>query len=114
MTKAYTKEEVREMFLNHLHGLVDYWDKVDTRNSREKMEGLMHSILVTFDGESIEFPALDIVLRPHPDDKDYNIGHLEQWFEDGMCINDDVHLHDLWYRNPENSQTETTPKKLKP
>lgn len=107
MSKAYTMEEVQEKFLNYLHALVDYWDKVNSRNSKEKMEGLIHSILVTFDGTSIEFPALDIVLRPHPDDKDYHIGNHEQWFEDGMCINDDVYLHDMWYHNQKTLPTES-------
>lgn len=109
MSKAYTVEEVREKFLNYLHALVDYWDKVNSRNSKEKMEGLIHSILVTFDGHQMEFPALDIVLRPHPDDKDYCISIHEQWFEDGMCINDDVNLHYMWYHNTGNKQTTTIP-----
>jgi hypothetical protein len=37
-------------------------------------------------------------MEPHPDDKQYNIDNGEQWVEDGQIINDDVMLHDLYYK----------------
>ena len=63
----------------------------------EKCNGLAFSILNIFDGTSIELPAMDIVLRPHEDDKEYLRGEGMDWFEDGMVIND-CYLHELFYK----------------
>ena len=98
MTTPYTKEEVREMFLDHIRCLVKYWDQVDTKNTEEKLDGLAFSMLNIFDGSTIPFPAFDIVAKTHPNDKDYCKENNERWFEDGTIINDDVMLHEIFYR----------------
>ena len=96
MSRAITAEEAREDFLNHIHALVEYWANLPDHTDKEKCDGLAFSILVTLDGESADLPALDLLLSPHPDDKQFHIDEDEDWYESGMMINDCA-LHELWY-----------------
>lgn len=73
MSKEKTTEEVRENFLNHLKELVDYWDSIDTKNTKEKLSGLVFSILSTLDGCSSVLPGFIVAPFPHKDDKEFNI-----------------------------------------
>lgn len=97
MSESIAKEQARKELLDIIRSYVDYWDKVDRLTTHEKLSGLAFSILGIFDGVTPEYPAIDLVLRPHPDDKEYHIDNEDDWYEDGMVINDDVHLHDDWH-----------------
>ena len=95
---AYATEEARDMYLSHMRMLVDYWSKESYgKTERERMEGLVFSILVMLDGGSSSLPAVDISLSPHESDKEFLTSIGEKHFEDGMIIND-CQLHDLWYK----------------
>ena len=94
MSRAKTSEEMRDMLLAHFRNLTYYWSHQEM-SDKEKLDGLLHSILVALDGHAGGFPcSLDLVCRPHPDDKQFYIDEGEDWIEDGMVINDDVLLHD--------------------
>ena len=95
MSQNYTKEEMREMFMGSAKHLALYWSKVENESDYEKIMGFLHSMLCIIDGVSGGFPAsIDLVLRPHPEDKQFNIDNGDNWVEDGMCINDDIMLHE--------------------
>lgn len=98
MSKAYTKEEVREKFLTNLRELAKYWANVQGRSIEEKCDGLAFSILNIFDGTTMGLPAMNITLCPHPDDQEYLKSKNKNWYEPEMCINDDVMLHDHYYK----------------
>ncbi len=94
MNNAYRKEEMRDIFLDAVKCYVNYWNNLDIP-SNEKLEGLVFGIMSIIDGTSGAMPcSIDLVLRPHPDDKQYYIENDEKWIKDGMCINDDVMLHE--------------------
>lgn len=96
MSKPITKEESRQMFLSAVSDACWYWSQLEDRTEKERLDGLAFSLLNIFDGTS-SFPcAIDLVLRPHPDDKDFLIAEGTDYIEDGLVINDDVYLHDLW------------------
>lgn len=101
--RAYTKEEVRAQFLDQTRMLVKYWSTVliETLSTRDDLqrrcEGVAFSILTLIDG-STDFPALDLALAPHPNDKAFHQGEGSNWYEPGMVINDDVSLHDLFFK----------------
>lgn len=95
--RAWTKKEVRDQFLDHARHLATYWASTGTGTEVEKIEGALFSLLNVFDGTSMALPAFDLVVRPHPDDKEYHQNEGTNWYEDGMVINDDVHLHDQFY-----------------
>ena len=94
--RTYSKKEVRQSLLHYIKSLENYWLTLPDKTIEERMDGLIFSILVTFDGESVEFPAMDIVLSPHPSDEEYNKAIDSNWFKDGMKINDDSYLHEEW------------------
>ena len=63
MSREYTKEEVKEQFLNHVRMLIEYWDKESAKETQtERLEGLAFSILSAIDGESASLPQF--VLAP--------------------------------------------------
>ena len=94
MSRAYTKEEVRTRLLGYFKELAQYWARQGDITDLAKCEGAIFSVLVALDGESMELPAFDVVLRPHPEDKDYHISEGKNWYEDGMIINENYSLHD--------------------
>jgi len=99
MTESYTKEEMREMFLAQCRAVVFHWSRVEDRTPREMCDGVVFSVLNIIDGMSGGFPAaINLVMEPHPDDKEYCISNDEKWVKNGQIINDDVMLHDCYYR----------------
>ena len=95
------KEQIREKLVEHFRGLARYWANVPNQTTEEQLTGLIHSILTTFDGGSLEFPAFDLVARPCPEDKQYFIDQGEDWIENGTVINDDCQLHELLHKRAE-------------
>lgn len=98
MSKPISKEEARDRFINQMRNYAEYWkNEVRVPDVEGKLEGLLHSILCVFDGVA-GYPAVDLVLRPHPTDQAYREENEEDYYVDGTVINDDVHLHDLLYK----------------
>src|SRR6185503_17275055 len=97
MSTAYTVEEARENFLQNLKAICSYWSQVEGRTELEKCEGVAFSMMNIFDGTSAGLPIMDIVLRPHPEDKQFHIDNGEKYYEDGQIIND-CHMHTLFNR----------------
>ena len=97
--RAFTKEELRKDFLDHLRTLARYWAASDHPMTKEELcSSVIFSVLCAIDGVACAVPySLDLVCRPHPDDKQSCIDDGENWVEDGMVINDDGYLHDEWY-----------------
>ena len=100
MSKAITKEEAREIFIGQCQVICSYWlNESRASTAKDKVEGAVFSIMNIFDGTCGGFPAaIDLVLRPHENDKQYCIDNDEDWIVDGMVINDDVHLHEMIYK----------------
>ncbi len=97
--RSYTKEEMREMFLYQCRTIAKYWSRVKDQTKEEMCDGVVFSILSVIDGGSGGFPcAIDLVLRPHPEDKDYWITEGENWVEDGQVINNVTNLHDYYFK----------------
>lgn len=70
--REVTEKELRAQFLEHIHYLVDGWDKSDRETTKEKLQGLAFSILVMLDGES-SLPGFIVAPCPHEDDKQHRI-----------------------------------------
>lgn len=102
MSRAIEKEEARQMFLDQVRCVSNYWVNLAAAPSaKEKVEGAIFSLMSILDGCSGGFPAsVDLVLRPHPDDKQYCTENGENWIVGGQVINDDVHLHEIVF-NPQ-------------
>jgi hypothetical protein len=110
MAEPYTKEEMRQMFLDQLQSIASYWSQLGDITPREMCDGVVFSILNVFDGCSGGFPcAINLVMEPHPEDKAYHISRAVNWVEPGQVINDDVMLHELFVK-PLRKMNESTPK----
>jgi hypothetical protein len=97
--RSYTAEEMRQKFLGALHQVSDQWAKHGTQATKKELcDSVIFSVLCVIDGVSSSFPTgLDLVCKPHEDDKQYNIDDGRNWIEDGTIIND-CYLHDEWYK----------------
>ena len=93
--RAWTVEETRDHFLNHLADMAQYWADLPNKTPRERCNGLIHSVLAMVDGCSMDIPAIDMQMAPHPEDKAYFISQGENYYEPELLFND-CHLHDLW------------------
>jgi hypothetical protein len=98
--RAYTREEVRDEFLDYLWILVREWASVVGLSCEERLSGLVHSILATIDGSAAALPAFRLVLSPHPNDKWYFIERGDNWYEPEMDVTSNDHLHELLYQRP--------------
>jgi hypothetical protein len=94
MPEAKTVEQVRAEFMNQIRGAAEYWSLPQELSAKERCDGLAFSILVIIDGGTLPLPGMDLVLRPHSEDKAYCQGRGEDWYEDGMVINV-CQLHEL-------------------
>lgn len=82
--------------------LCKYWSSPSVAHAghsteQSRMEGLCHSIQAYLDGRTLSSCAIDLVLAPHPNDKEYCINQGENWFEPGMIINE-VSLTETFYQ----------------
>lgn len=90
LSREYTKDEIRQQFLAHIHTLVDYWDRqVPDYTCRQKLDGLAFSILAMLDGTS-ELPAFIVAPSPHPDNKAFCQGEGENWYQENQDVQDNI------------------------
>lgn len=90
---AITKKAALRMYDEQFKSLARYWAQQPNMTNEERCNGVLFSIMSIIDGCSI-LPALDLVLHPHPDDKEDATISGSEWFEPGMVINDEATLHD--------------------
>ncbi len=99
--RVYTADEVRTRFLTHVAGLIQYWDEVERGGSqRERLEGVVHSILVALDGNAIALPGFVVAPAPHPSDRAYCAKEGENFYPEAPAVECDIsgELHSLMYR----------------
>jgi len=98
--REYTEEEVREQFLDHVRMLIDYWDKVNTETTKDKLEGLAFSICSTIDGCAMDLPGFILAPLPHESDKQYHIDNDENYYPENKEANCDIagSLHELLFK----------------
>lgn len=101
MPRAFSPQEVQQQLLKHFCTLIEYWNSENNSNvppeysSRQRMEGLVHSILVTLDGGSAVLPAFDIIPLPQPEDKQYYLERGQNWYEEEPI---EPNLHEYWHK----------------
>jgi len=79
--RAYTSDEMRDIFIAAVRDAAAYWaslpetDKATGREMsiRNRCDGVAFSILSLMDGSTLNMPPVDLVFRPHEDDKDYRL-----------------------------------------
>jgi hypothetical protein len=85
--REYTEEEVTEHFLSYIKDLIHYWDKLpDNYTQRQRMEGLVGSILGVIDGSSSSLPGFKLIPDPLEEDKQYFLDNGANWYPDNCNI----------------------------
>src|SRR4051812_45101002 len=106
MSRAYTEEEVREKFLHHVRGMVQYWstfpeDRLHVAAgetpTQARCSGVAFSILAAIDGSAVAIPGFRLYPAPHPSDRAYNEKHGENWFPTDCDIAG--YLHSQFYES---------------
>lgn len=99
MSREKTVDEVQQELLAHVRYLVQYWNKVDDRDCKEKLEGLAFSILAMLDGSATDICGFIVAPNPHEDDKKFCIEIGENYYAENADVKCDVagNLHDLFY-----------------
>lgn len=100
--RVLTDDEAAEQFLLHCWNIIDYWEKDRTLargipyTLRDKLTGVIHSLLVALDGNSMGIPGMEI--RPLVPQHDINYLKKEgkNWFPSNVDISG--HLADMLYR----------------
>lgn len=99
MSKEFTKEQMQKMFMDHLMMLRNYWlNESRAPTHEEKLDGFIHSLLVTFDGCSGGHPGIDLVINTSGEDISYAKENGSHYYPKTVCINDDCHMHDMLYQ----------------
>jgi hypothetical protein len=89
--REYTSDEIREQFLDHIRGLIDYWsDESRAKNDKDKLSGLAHSILSTIDGGSVNLPGFILAPCPHETDKQWYIDNGKNYYPENKETNSNI------------------------
>lgn len=97
MSRPYTKEETRIMFLKQIRQHSEFWANLPDKTPQERCEGLVHALLAMIDGDVTGLPPFDIVARPIPGTTGQSMMVAQNYFQDGLVINDDCMLHELYF-----------------
>lgn len=90
MSRAYTHDEIQDLFLKHVESCTDYWDRQEP-NKRKAMEGLAFSIMTMIDGCAMGIPGFSVMPCPYSDDKAYHKDRGENWFPKNVDIGGSLH-----------------------
>lgn len=89
--RAYTEREAINIILDHVIHLEQYWGELAGKTTEEKLSGLVFSIFSMMDGSTMDIPGIDLVMCPHPTDREYHIEKGENYFKRGMRISTAMH-----------------------
>jgi hypothetical protein len=88
------------MFLSQARQHAEFWANLPDKTPLERCEGVVFALMAMFDGDVTGLPPFDIVARPLPGSHDNAIESGQNYFEDGMVINDDCMLHEVCFEKP--------------
>lgn len=66
MSREYTTDEVRDLFLQRIWAYIEYWDNLPHKTTTERLEGLAFSILAMLDGSGVAVIAHEFSRRVQP------------------------------------------------
>lgn len=82
-----------DTFIDECLGVAKYWGE-HGKTKEKAADGAVFSMLNLLDGCTMELPLMDVVLRPHPEDKAFRISEGGDYYVDGQVINAEVMLHE--------------------
>lgn len=95
--RAMTEDECRDETLKHIAALVRYWhDESRAPAALEKMNGLVHSLLVLIDGGSGMMPGFTFSPMSTADDREFWRKKGTNWWPEDTDIGGSLHEH--WHK----------------
>jgi len=115
MTREYTTEEIKYMFIKDIINAINHWAEIqpitEKLTTRDRLYRLAFSILVVLDGEDMSWPAFILAPNPCKEDKQFKIDHKKNYFPNCNLkikgdIAGDLHnkLNALFKKHDNNSQ----------
>lgn len=98
-SRRLSSQQACDRFLSLVRETTQAWAGYDAINEQQRCDGIAFTVLNIIDGHIGSFPHLELVANPHRDDKAYQIEQGDNYYEEGMVINDECALHE-WYNNP--------------
>jgi hypothetical protein len=136
MSRQYTIEECRDMFMKQVATIAAYWARQPDMTPHERCTGVAFSILSMIDGSNLGVPSFDLVPREgeeapafdvlpcgHEEDKAWYQEQGENWWprvpdsvRETLPVINDTQLHEFWHSGyepappPEDPGTSTSPR----
>lgn len=101
MSKELKEEEIRELFLDHVRNLVEYWGNGLDDNAKDKLSGLAFSILTAIDGCAGDLPGFILTPVCSKEDVKFYKEHNMDYFPispDNIKCDIAGGLHDNFYK----------------
>jgi len=97
-TRAYTRDEIREAFVNYADAICTYASKVEGKTREEAIRLAVFSIFSALDGEAGDLPKFVVAPDPHPEDKAYLQDQGKNWYPEHETDPVDItgELHSLF------------------
>ncbi len=97
-----TEKQVRDQLLEHFWDIITHWEKSDgAPTTRDKLAGVVFSVLAALDGSSINIPRFIVAPSPHEEDKGYRTERGEDYFPENndfeVVCNLGGSLHEHWH-----------------
>jgi hypothetical protein len=99
MSREYTTDEIRDMFIQRVNDLIDYWATLpDEENGtaledkKWRVQGMTHSIFAILDGCTLPLPGFIVAPMPHEGDQSYHEMLGENYFpyNDQQAVRADI------------------------
>lgn len=112
--RAYTTEEVRLQFIQHVRGMIQHWSHstppadiaakealmTQAELIERRVSGVCHTLLSMMDGAMVGIPGFKLITNSHPVDKQFYIDNGENYYTDvesvvGEAVADDIDELDI-------------------
>ena len=80
--------ETADLFLREVCGNIFYWQRLEDKTEKEKLQGLAFSIMAMLDGTQVGLPQFIVAPNPHPDDRRFHIEAGANWFAENFEAED--------------------------
>jgi len=78
----FTRDEVRQQFLQHVASVTKYWQTNPKSGSMEdRVAGAVFSVLVALDGNVVGLPGFSMYATTHKTDMHHHKQRGERWYE---------------------------------
>lgn len=94
--RAWTEEEVRVRFLEHVWRLIRWWgghdgSNVEDQSTDERLEGLAFSLLAVIDGSAMMLPGFSLTPVTDESDEQYMKDNGANWYPSDVDVAGSLH-----------------------